>query len=155
MKTKKLYLFALLLCGFSLVSCHDDDDNNQGPVSFPVNQQLEGKWHLTNVSGGIGGTTDNYSINEIVWDFDTETHTVTVANANTDPQKVDFFNSGTYSYTFNENTTTPQLCLQNLAVNGTNLGCYSFEAATLTLSQIEADGYSLQLIREPEVVPFN
>lgn len=156
MKTKRLYLLTLLLCGFSLVSCHDDDDNNDpGPVSYPIDQQLEGKWHVTSVTGGIGGTSDEYEFSEIVWDFHTQLHTVTVTNQNTDPQKVDFFDSGTYNYGFNANTTTPQLCTQNIAIDGVNLGCYEFEPGTFTMSQIESDGYLITLMREPQIIPFN
>lgn len=154
MKTKT-FLIAFLLCGFSLVSCHDDDDGNPGPVSYPIDQQLEGKWHLTNVSGGIAGTDDDYSFNEIVWDFHTEQHTVTVTNMNTDPQKIDFFDSGTYNYTFNANTSTPELCAQTIAIDGVNLGCYEFEFSSFTMSQVESDGYLLQLEREPQIIPFD
>ena len=152
---KTLYLFAFLAFSTTLVSCHDDDDNNSGPTSFPFDEQLEGKWHLVTVSGGIEGTIDNYAFNEIVYDFDTETHTVKVMNTNTNETKVDFFDSGTYHYTFEVNTITPESCTQTIVINGTDLGCYSFEANQLTMTQIGDDVYTLNMEREPQVIPFD
>ena len=151
---KTIYLLAFLAASVTFVSCHDDDDDHPDPNPFPVDQQLEDKWHLLNVSGGIAGTTDEYGVNEIVYDFDTETHTVQVTNTNTNEAKVDFFDSGTYNYTFEVNVITPQSCTETIAIDGTDLGCYSFADSRLTLMQIGADVYTLIFEREPQIIPF-
>lgn len=138
----------------TLVSCHNDDDHAAPMLLFPLDSQMEGEWHLTNVEGGFGGRHYDFPAGEIVWDFHTQTHTVTVDNNNTDEAKVDFFDSGTYSYAIIKNPQNPGNCAYKIVIKGTNLGCYGFAGDTFTMSQAGLDGYTLRLIREPQVIPY-
>lgn len=151
---RTLKLCAFLLCFMTIAACHDDDNNNPDyPTTY--NPKMEGKWHLINVSGGIQGISEDFAYEEIVWDFDTANLKVTVHNTNTDPQKADSFDSGTYDFNITPNTVTPQNCSLNIVVNSINMGCYAFSPNEFTMSQIEADGYMLQFVREPQVIPFD
>lgn len=154
MKVLKL-LAALSLV--ALVSCNDNDDkptdlpaqtNNENPNENPDGpDEIAGAWKLTNVSGGIMGISHNFAEGVINWTFDTNTQMVTVLNNNTDPQLQDIFASGTYPYDFVANEATPELCEINIVVGGVSLGCYDIGTSEFTMSQIEADGYMIKLVR--------
>lgn len=130
----KLKLFFAFLCAVALNSCSSNNDNNN-----PQNATLEGGWRLTNVSGGLTGTNDSFS-GEITWTFNAD-GTVSVWNTNTDNTKVDLLETGDYTYAFMPNTTTPETCAQAFYINGISYGCQNISGNTMTLSQIETDGY--------------
>ncbi|HEX9981165.1 MAG TPA: hypothetical protein VGB50_11435 [Flavobacterium sp.] len=139
MKTLKLLSAFLLVivCG-----CSDSDDHDN-----TTHHPLSGAWRLTHVIGGIGGTNSNFEPGTIMWNFNTNSNTVAVVNTNTDETLQDFFTSGTYDYSFEENTATPEDCEEELVINNISFGCYSASSTTLILTQIEADGYVVTLKR--------
>jgi hypothetical protein len=59
----------------------------------------------------------------------------------------DILSSGTYPYGFVANEATPELCAMTILVNNVNLGCYNITANEFTMSQIEADGFMIRLVR--------
>lgn len=152
---KVLKLLAVLSF-VSLVSCNDNDDkptnqlipttNNENPNPNEPGE-IAGQWKLTNVSGGIMGISHNFADGVINWTFDTNTQMVTVLNNNTDPQLQDILASGVYPYDFVANEATPELCDVNIVVGGVSLGCYNIGTSEFTMSQIEADGYMIKLVR--------
>ncbi len=146
---KKL-LFIFL--AFPMMGCRDDD---AAPiVSYtPINETFTGRWELRNVSGGIAGTSDDFSPGEILWVIDPETHTVQVTNTNPDPNDEDFFDSGLYPYQIVINPATPEICGFNLEIGGVNLGCFTVSENEFKLSMIEADGHVLTL-RRPQNLAF-
>ncbi|MFT3794226.1 hypothetical protein [Flavobacterium sp.] len=146
MKTVKLLTLALSLV---LLSCSDNDDKEptQQIVTPQPTASINGTWHLVNVNGGFGGTSDDFPVGMITWEFNQAQQTVTVVNNNTDPQAQDILPSGTYDYDFVANEATPEICNTNIKIGNTNLGCYSIGSQTFVMSQIEADGFEIRLHR--------
>ena len=108
---------------------------------------LDGHWKLVNVHGGVAGSDYNFEPGLIMWDFDAASNTVEVTNNNTNSDLEDMLPSGTYTYSIQENTTTPQLCEENFFIDEVNFGCYNLGSSQLTFGQVEADGYVIKLIR--------
>jgi|GEM_PF-793870 len=151
MKTLKLLgLIAL----FALAGCNDDDNDYVPIYTPPTTEDIDGAWELSNVSGGIIGTSDDFLPGEVTWVFNEENQTVEVFNNNTDDDKVDFFDSGTYDYEVVNNQATPELCGFNFAIDGINLGCFTVTETQFTMSMVEADGHMITLKR-PQVIPFD
>jgi hypothetical protein len=139
--------FLTLLAFFAITGCNDGNDPYIPTYTPPATENIEGSWELSNVSGGIAGTYDDFAPNEVVWIFNEESQTVTVFNNNTDDNKVDFFDSGTYDYEVVINQTTPELCGFNFAIDGVNLGCFTVTEEQFKMSMIEADGHIITLKR--------
>jgi hypothetical protein len=139
---KKLLLLTSLFASLMLSSCHDSDNNQ----AMPLSSTITGNWKLTNVSGGIAGTNDDFADGLITWKFNSD-HTVTITNNNTADNKQDILESGTYPYAFETNEATPELCAVNIVVGGTNLGCYTITPTQFTMSQVESDGFMIKLVR--------
>ena len=55
-------------------------------------------WHLVQTNGGIQGVNDQFELGTIVWTFYENTGNLIVNNQNTDANKQDFLDSGTYTY---------------------------------------------------------
>lgn len=70
-----------------------------------------------------------------------------MVNTNTDEAKQDLFETGTYDYGMQANTATPELCNEVILLNGIDYGCFGIDNGQLIISQIEADGYYIKLIR--------
>ncbi|MFT3794225.1 hypothetical protein [Flavobacterium sp.] len=150
MKTLKL----LALLGlFSFTGCNDDDRRDPVLVPAPAVPEVDGQWNLIQVMGEFTGGSYTYAEGEISWTFDPETQTVEVVNLNTDPNKVDVFESGTYDYSFEANPSTPELCGEIIKVDGLDMGCYNIGQTQMTMSRIEVDGLALTL-RRPQVIIF-
>lgn len=140
----------IALCCLVAVSCSDNDDKATDPVareSAEPNDSIEGDWSLVEVKGGITGTIYNYPEGMITWKFNGISQTVAVTNNNTDPMMQDILPTGQYNYTFVSNEATPELCATNIKVDGVNLGCFDIGSSEFTMSQIEADGFMITLIR--------
>lgn len=142
---KTAQLLSAIFCFALLSACHHDDD----PIyTLPTtNKAFEGEWFLVQVNGSIAGTQDSFPEGEIIWNFNTANHTVTITNNNTDPDAVDLFDSGTYTYSIQANTVTPEICSESIFVDNTGLGCFTFDQDNLTLSQVENDGYELHFVK--------
>ncbi|MDR6967101.1 hypothetical protein J2X31_001108 [Flavobacterium arsenatis] len=139
MKITNLIIVAFLLVFLS--SCCNNDDGN------PVNQQIEGKWHLVQVSGGFVGINHVYEPGTISWEFNPSTNKLKVINTNTDDNMQDIFDTGTYDYGFQLNTATPEICPENILLNSIDYGCYTISSNNLIISQVETDGFLIKLIR--------
>lgn len=135
----KKILFMLLISPLLLATSCDEDDDSSIP-----NTTLTGRWNLVNVSGGLQGQDFDIPNGSITWTFNAN-NTVQVVNNNpADGNAEDFFETGTYNYqyTTNEVSTT---CNQTLKIDDIDLGCQNIQGNTMTLSQVEADGYLLTL----------
>ena len=128
---------ALLLAGCS------SDDESPNTINPP---DYDGPWYLVNVSGSIAGISDD--IENVTWNFNEEENTVTVTNNNTDDTDEDFFASGTYSVTFEEDADA-QDCNYTVKIQTTDFGCIDIDEDTMTFTQQVADGYILTFERVP------
>ena len=137
----KVNLFLATMCAFA-ISCNNTDDNN------PTPQNVEGTWRLASVRGGIAGINDEFSDGSIVWTFETGGN-ISVLNSNTDESKQDLIETGDYVYTFQPNPVTPETCAENIYIDGVSYGCYTIDGNTLTMNQVESDGYEVILKRLP------
>jgi len=138
---KIINLLRINLLALLAISCCNNDDGN------PVNQQIEGKWHLVQVSGGFVGINHVYEPGTISWEFNANTNKLKVINTNTDENKQDIFDTGTYDFGFEPNTTTSELCPESIILDSIDYGCYTIDDDELTISQLESDGFLIKLIR--------
>lgn len=137
---KKILLLLLISPIFLATSCDEDDNNN------PQNTTLTGRWKLTNVSGGIQGQDFDVPNGSITWTFNNN-NTVQVVNNNpADSNAEDFFETGTYNYVYTTSDVSTT-CTQTLKINTIDLGCLNIQGSTMTLTQVESDGYLLTLKR--------
>jgi len=70
------------LCVFSLLlltTCIDDD------ISLGLSDPIDGRWNISNVSGGFAGVDVAYDAGSVTWNFDSTTFTLTVTSTLTDP----------------------------------------------------------------------
>ena len=86
---KTLLLFSLTL----LLNCSLGNDINSNDVP-----KTNITWHLVQTTGGIEGVNDEFALSTVVWAFYDNTGDLIVDNQNTDVNKQDFLDSGTYTY---------------------------------------------------------
>ena len=120
-----LLLITLIIASVNL-SCNKQTD-----------EDIEGKWHLTNKSGGFAGVNENFERDDITWTFNGTT--LTVVN-NTSTQSGDYFDNGTYSF-----TTITINGEEVLRVNGDEIGSYSVDKNNLSISERYVDGFYYQM----------
>jgi hypothetical protein len=135
---KKIFLLFTAVAFMALSGCNGNDNDNT--------PSMKGTWSLTNVHGGITGSDDSFDPGMITWDFDPTSHTVTIVNNNTFEAQ-DILPSGTYDYSVVENTTSSELCSENIVVGGTNYGCFAVSAHEMTFAQVESDGFMITFVR--------
>lgn len=132
----KIFFCTLLIAIGFAASCDSGDDAPAGTVS------LNSSWKLTHVSGSITGASYDIPDGTIRWVFNTQAGNVTVINNN--PADVeDFFATGVYDMVLEPNEVTPQTCNEVVLINNISFGCVGIDGNTLTLSQVESDGYTL------------
>lgn len=90
----KYHFYLILSFIFIITSCTLNDNEN----SIETNQDVTIEWHLTKSSGGITGEDYEFDLDTIIWDFDSQNGSLTIVNNNTDDNKEDAINSGTYVY---------------------------------------------------------
>lgn len=90
----KYHFYLILSFIFIITSCSLNDNEN----SIETNQDVTIEWHLTKSSGGITGEDYEFDLDTIIWDFDSQNGSLTIVNNNTDDNKEDAINSGTYVY---------------------------------------------------------
>ena len=134
-------IFKLTLLAFCIMICAGCTVDDEGTPA------LHGEWKLVHVMGGIAGVDDTFPEGTITWKFNTSSQTVTVDNTNTDESMQDFMPSGVYDYNFAVNTATPEACSDVIVIDGVSFGCMSVDSDELVFSQIESDGFILNLIR--------
>lgn len=131
----KIFFCTLLIAIGFAASC-DSDDAPAATVS------LNSSWKLTHVSGSITGAAYDIPDGTVRWTFNTQAGSVAVINNN--PADVeDFFATGTYDLELQPNEVTPQTCNEVVLINNTSFGCVDIAGNTLTLTQVESDGYTL------------
>lgn len=92
----KYYLILACISFFTLTNC------SIGEVDTSEPQVIRVLWHLKNVSGGIAGVDNDFNNGVIIWEFKSETSSVTVTNTNSDTAIEDGLDSGTYTYSIEE-----------------------------------------------------
>ncbi|MGJ8591857.1 MAG: hypothetical protein ACSHXF_04880 [Aquaticitalea sp.] len=133
MKAVRIFMSICLLT--ALVSCSDDDDNST-QLSHTTT------WNLTHVFGGFAGIDQTLPSGLVQWTFDSETDMLTVVNNNTDEMVVDFFDSGTYPYSI-QNDGTNDL----ITIDGIDFGIYTETENEITIDQQVNDGFLLTLTK--------
>lgn len=140
---KIIYLFAA--SAMMLTACGSDDESPNNTIDPP---QYGGPWQLVNVNGGFAGISDD--IEDVIWNFNEDENSVTVTNNNPDDTDEDFFASGTYSVTFQEDEDA-QDCNYNVKIQTTDFGCIDIDGNTMTFTQQFVDGYVLTFERVPVI----
>ncbi|WP_242135540.1 hypothetical protein [Aestuariivivens marinum] len=139
MKKNIIFLLAIVL---SVTSCSLKNDTDQDQQTY------KSLWHLINVSGGVSGVNDSFSLGTIVWSFNETTLKLTIENDNTDDTKQDGWDSGTYDYLLDQTDSR-----DFLTISGTEVGELIFTSEnTMIINENEkstgtaADGliYTLQ-----------
>lgn len=133
MKSLKILIAILLVA--TIASCSSDDDNN-------VQLTQINSWNLARVTGGFAGVDQTFPEGLIVWTFNGDTDTVVVVNNNTDNTLNDFFDSGTYPYTI-ENDGTNDV----ISIDGIDFGVISETENELLLDHQVDDGFTVTFTR--------
>lgn len=139
---KKILFLGLSAISVFVAACSDDDNTAVTTVAA-----LGGTWKLANVSGSIAGIDQDFAPGAVTWNFNIENNTVSVQNNNPDDSLTDFFPTGNYMYAYIQNNVSPQSCAYALAISDINFGCAASNGTTLTLNQVESDGYILTFTR--------
>jgi hypothetical protein len=126
-------LFLLLSPLLLAFQCDEDED-----VTF---MYPAGSWDFVNMSGGIAGLDYDFPEGTIVWTF-TPDGTISIVNNNENDNVEDFFETGTYYFSFVE-STDPSSCSHVMMINETELGCRNISLPLMTYTQLGADGYVL------------
>jgi restriction endonuclease S subunit len=93
---KRIYnslLMLLLLTSFT--ACKKEVIHTQ--QNTPSENAIDGKWNLTQISGGIAGLIQVFAVGEIEWTFNTQNGTLTVNNTSSNPIYY-YLPSGTYNF---------------------------------------------------------
>ncbi|GAA3580329.1 hypothetical protein [Snuella lapsa] len=135
--------FTFLLTGCSV---NTSDENN--------NQVYRYLWHLVNVTGGISGVDEQFSLDTVVWVFDEVNGKITVTNSNDDPEKEDGLDSGVYDFSIQTIDGNTFLTVGNTEIGGITFP--SLEEMILneneTSSGPGSDGFIYNFQRTVEVV---
>lgn len=119
----------IILCFVSLIffSCDKNEESED---------RIEGKWFLTQFSGGIAGISQEISKGDIVWEFDDELDITNnyAGNVNVSPV------SGQYTYEFLTNDT--EIKIDNDVYSFTEISDDS-----ISISQQFPDGFGYLLVR--------
>ena len=143
---KKLLLLPILLIAIGFSSCNSDDDNSL------TGETLTGEWTLRSGNGTIAGRVDTFNDGEITWTFN-EDHTVDVVNTVTDTQLLSGPPTGTYSYTINNNTGTPD-CPKTISIGNGAFECSSITNEEIRIGDGFADGVYYTFNPMPQIIAF-
>lgn len=136
---KTITFLKITLIALIISSCCSNDNGT------PINDTLSGKYHLIQVSGTIAGINHLFEPGTISWEFNN--NTLKVINNNTNEGLQDLFETGTYTISIEQNSSTAEVCPETINIDAVNYGCFSLENNTLIISQIESDGYLIKLKR--------
>ncbi|MBJ6367341.1 hypothetical protein [Snuella sedimenti] len=144
---KRTFLIALS-CVFLLTSCsvNTNDENN--------NQVVRYLWHIVNVTGGISGVDEQFSLDTIVWVFDELNGKLSVTNSNDDPEKEDGLDTGVYDFSIETIGGNTYLVVDDIEIGGITFP--SLEEMILNENETStgqgADGFIYSFQRTVEVV---
>ncbi|MEO9482599.1 MAG: hypothetical protein ABJG47_04110 [Ekhidna sp.] len=99
--------------------------------------QIQKKWDLVNVNGGLAGVDTDFSAGSITWNFDGGK--VTIENNNTSNAIYDGLKSGVYDYSIGEENDQ-----KTLTVDGQNLGNVYILNKELVVDQRAVDGFQIR-----------
>ena len=133
MKTLRFFMTIFMLT--ALMSCSNDDDNNPQSTNPDV-------WNLTQVVGGFAGVDQTIPAGLVQWTFNSDTGMLVVVNNNTDDMIFDFFDSGTYPY-----STQNDGAVDIITIDGIEFGVYTETHNEVTIDQQVADGFLIRLTR--------
>lgn len=103
-----------------------------------IENQIQQKWDLINVNGGLAGLNENFPQGAITWDFGRSE--VTIVNNNSQQNAIyDGLETGTYEYAINEVND-----FKTLVVDGQDLGGVSISNDELIVDQRAVDGFQLR-----------
>lgn len=120
----KKSIILVFSCVFILTSC---SVNNSDPLPP---QKVKYLWHLINVTGGIAGVDNQFTVDTVIWSFDDATQTLAVENKNTDDSLEDGLDSGSYTY-----SVLDQGGKTYLTVDGSEWGSFEILQNKLTINQ--------------------
>lgn len=118
----------ILLFSIILMSCSNDDDNQNQSIS------INGEWNLVNVKGGFIGMDQDFEKGTIVWDFNDATQMVTVVNNNAIDGIYDGLPSGTYPYAISAPADADELIVSENSLGFlelTSINSFSVKEQTL------------------------
>lgn len=128
MKNLITLLMITVLCTGLIISCESSDDSGTLSDSNPI----EGRWNLTNVSGGFIGLNQDYKPGVISWNFDTKNSKIVVVNDDNGNQEKNYngLKSGKYSYTvFTEKK------IDYISIEGTEFGLLKTDRDVIVINQ--------------------
>ena len=85
---------------------------------------------MINVTGGVAGVNETYSLDTIVWAFNDATKTLVVENNNDDDTKEDALDSGTYDFDVLDTNGKTYITIDN-----TEFGNFVVSQNTLLIDQ--------------------
>ncbi|WP_418603243.1 hypothetical protein [Hwangdonia sp.] len=143
----KKSILIVLSCLFIFSSCSTSED--------PIDpQKVKYLWHLVNVTGGVAGVNETFSLDTIVWAFNDATKTLVVENNNDDDTIEDALDSGTYEFDVIQGPSGKTF----LTINTSEFGNFEISQNTLTIDQnitttgTGADGFIYTFKRTIELV---
>ncbi len=124
MKAIVVILTLFLSCLIS-TSCNSDDDSTQ-------QANIDGIWHLINLSGGFTGINEEFERDQISWTFNSENNTVSVVKniAGFGPS------SGIFSYRIEMEDE-----IEVVYINDSFIGSIALSTETLKIDELVSDGF--------------
>ncbi|WOD43820.1 hypothetical protein [Hwangdonia lutea] len=120
----KKSIIIVLSCFFMFSSC----STSENPIDP---QKVKYLWHLVNVSGGVAGVNETFSLDTIVWAFNDADKTLVVENNNDDDTIEDALDSGIYDFDVIEGASGKTF----LTINETEFGNFEISQSALTINQ--------------------
>jgi hypothetical protein len=130
-----LKIFISFIFFIVLTSCSLSNDTSNPKF-------VKTEWHLKTVSGGIDGVNNSFDFNTVIWTFDESLGVFYVVNNNTNTSNEDGFDSGTYTYSLQDNGNN-----SFITINQNEFGSLTILNKQLIINQNEkstgsgADGY--------------
>ena len=125
-----IYNLLILLLGLGLsTACQKETRQTSKSNKSAIPNNIDGKWSLVRMNGGITGADETHSVNEITWSFDTQNVTLTVNNT---------VGSSTYYYLPSGTYPFQQISGPNgnyLVIDGFELGRFTFSGNQMHLDE--------------------
>ncbi|MNK10524.1 hypothetical protein D3C87_285490 [compost metagenome] len=93
---KSIYSSLLALLVLLLVAACKKETVTPKQINPPANE-IDGRWNLVRLYGGIAGANETHNSGEIEWNFNSQNHTLTVNNT-AGSSTYYYLPSGTYSF---------------------------------------------------------
>lgn len=138
-KTLFLFLTFTFTTLTSLTSCSLSNDGDNGPTTIIITE-----WNLVNVTGGIAGVDNAFTIGDITWFFDNSLLVLSVTNSNTADLE-DGLDEGNYNISYLEQNGNLFLVVEDfefgqITFSGTDNEDMTIDQNSLTTGQ-GSDGF--------------